>query len=36
VAFCAIIAEKAAFLSRPKSAENKNSELVDRDDDFPF
>jgi single-strand DNA-binding protein len=28
---CEIIAEKVDFLSRPKSAENENPELVDRD-----
>jgi single-strand DNA-binding protein len=33
---CEIIAEKADFLSRPKSAENENPELVDRDDEIPF
>jgi single-stranded DNA-binding protein len=27
---CEIIAEKVDFLSRPKSAENENPELVDR------
>ena len=31
-----IIAEKVDFLSRPKSAENENPELVDRDDEIPF
>ena len=33
---CEIIAEKVDFLSRPKSAENENPELVDRDDEIPF
>jgi len=33
---CVIIAEKVDFLSRPKSAENENPELVDRDDEIPF
>jgi single-strand DNA-binding protein len=33
---CEIIAEKADFLSRPKSAENQNPELVDRDDEILF
>ena len=33
---CEIIAEKVDFLSRPKSAENENPELVDRDDKIPF
>ena len=31
-----IIAEKVDFLSRPKSPENENPELVDRDDAIPF
>ena len=31
-----ITAEKVDFLSRPKSAENENPELVDRDDEIPF
>ena len=33
---CEIIAEKVDFLSRPKSAETENPELVDRDDEIPF
>jgi len=33
---CEIIAEKADFLSSPKSAETENPELVDRDDEIPF
>ncbi len=33
---CEIIAENVDFLSRPKSAENENPELVDRDDEIPF
>lgn len=33
---CEIIAEKVDFLSRPKSAEHENPELVDRDDKIPF
>ena len=33
---CEIIAEKVDFLSRPKSMENENPELVDRDDEIPF
>jgi single-strand DNA-binding protein len=33
---CEIIAEKVDFLSRPKSAEGENPELVDRDDEIPF
>ena len=33
---CEIIAEKVDFLSRPKSAEAENPELVDRDDEIPF
>ena len=33
---CEIIAEKVDFLSRPKSAESENPELVDRDDEIPF
>ena len=33
---CELIAEKVDFLSRPKSTENENSELVDRDDEIPF
>jgi single-strand DNA-binding protein len=33
---CEIIAEKVDFLSRPKSAQNENPELVDRDDEIPF
>lgn len=31
-----IIAEKVDFLSRPKSAENENPELVDPDEEIPF
>lgn len=33
---CEIIAEKVDFLSRLKSAENENPELVYRDDEIPF
>jgi single-strand DNA-binding protein len=33
---CEIIAENVDFGSRPKSAENENPELVDRDDEIPF
>ena len=33
---CEIIAEKVDFLSRPKSAEGQDPELVDRDDEIPF
>ena len=33
---CEIIAEQVDFLSRPKSAESENRELVDRDDEIPF
>ena len=33
---CEIIAKKVDFLSRPKSAENENPELLDRDDEIPF
>ena len=33
---CEIIAEKVDFLSRPKSVENENPELVDRNDEIPF
>jgi len=33
---CEIIAEKVDFLSRPKSAEGQDPELVDKDDEIPF
>jgi hypothetical protein len=33
---CEIIAEKIDFLSRTKSVENENPELVDRDDEILF
>ena len=36
VVYAVIIAEKVNFLSRPKSAEGENPELVDRDDEIPF
>jgi len=33
---CEIIAEKVDFLSRPKSTEGQDPELVDKDDEIPF